>query len=95
MIFLQGIAIFAKSWYNKNRAYDFGSFHRGRRKGYLMSYRIFARDPALLPFEKDIQLRMDNYARTKKSLLRGEKSLSDFANAHEYFGFHKTEKGWA
>ena len=59
-----------------------------------MSYRIFARDPALLPFEKDIQLRMDHYARTRRRLVGARGDLLDFANGHEYFGFHKTEDGW-
>ena len=58
-----------------------------------MPYKIFEYDPALKPFEKDIELRMENYAR-KRSELVGEGSLCDFANGHEYFGFHKTENGW-
>ena len=59
-----------------------------------MEYKIFEYDPHLLPFEKDIKLRMENYSRKKKQLLKGEKSLSEFANGHEYFGFHKTARGW-
>ena len=59
-----------------------------------MQYKIFEYDPLLLPFEKDIQLRMDNYARKKKQLLKGGQTLSEFANGHEYFGFHKTNQGW-
>ena len=59
-----------------------------------MSYRIFARDPALLPFEKDIQLRMDHYARTRRRLVGARGDLLDFANGHQYFGFHRTEAGW-
>ncbi len=59
-----------------------------------MSYKIFEYDPYLLPFEADIEQRMLNY-RTKKRELVGESgSLCDFANGHEYFGFHKTEDGW-
>jgi len=59
-----------------------------------MSYRILEIDPYLKPYEKDIALRMDNYKRTKKALLGKDKSLIDFANAHQYFGFHRTESGW-
>ena len=59
-----------------------------------MSYRILQIDPSLKPFEKDIELRMANYKRVKKELLGKDKSLEDFANAHQYFGFHRTETGW-
>ncbi|MBR2340862.1 MAG: alpha amylase C-terminal domain-containing protein [Clostridia bacterium] len=59
-----------------------------------MKYKIFEYDPYLLPFEKDIRLRMENYVRKKKELLKDEQSLSEFANGHEYFGFHQTERGW-
>jgi len=58
-----------------------------------MSYRILQIDPTLTPFERDINLRMKNYKRTKKELLGGQ-SITDFANAHHYFGFHRTETGW-
>ncbi len=56
-------------------------------------YPIIERDSALRPFEKDIKLRMDNYWRTRRALV-GEGRLSDFANAHEYYGFHHTDSGW-
>ena len=59
-----------------------------------MSYKIFKHDPYLLPFEADIELRMDNYARKKRELVGTGGKLCDFANGHEYFGFHKTEDGW-
>ncbi|MBQ8439594.1 MAG: 1,4-alpha-glucan-branching enzyme, partial [Clostridia bacterium] len=59
-----------------------------------MSYRIFEHDPSLLPFERDIDQRMKNYEWKKKELVGEEGSLSDFANGHEYFGFHKTKDGW-
>ncbi len=59
-----------------------------------MSYKILEIDPYLLPFEKDIQLRMDNYTRKREELVGKKGKLSDFANGHEYFGFHKTEDGW-
>ena len=59
-----------------------------------MPYKIFEHDPGLLPFEKDIELRMDNYARKREELVGKGGNLRDFANGHEYFGFHKTENGW-
>ncbi len=58
-----------------------------------MKYRIFERDKALIPFEKHIRARMDSFKAKKNELTQGG-SLCDFANAHEYFGFHKTEDGW-
>ncbi|MBR0159812.1 MAG: alpha amylase C-terminal domain-containing protein [Oscillospiraceae bacterium] len=55
-------------------------------------YRIVQYDKALKPYEKDIELRMDNYKRTRAMLTEG--SLSDFANAWQYYGFHRTADGW-
>ena len=59
-----------------------------------MSYRIFEYDPGLLPYERDIDQRMKNYARKRRELVGEDGSLCDFANGHEYFGFHKTKDGW-
>ncbi len=59
-----------------------------------MEYKIFKRDPLLLPYKEDVEKRMHNYYSAKGAILSSAKSLNDFANAHEYFGFHKTEKGW-
>ncbi|MBQ4066351.1 MAG: 1,4-alpha-glucan-branching enzyme, partial [Clostridia bacterium] len=59
-----------------------------------MSYRIIKIDPYLAPFEKDIDLRMNAYKDKRSQLLKKGESLSDFANAHNYFGFHRTEEGW-
>ena len=59
-----------------------------------MSYKIFKYDPQLLPYKKDIELRMDNYRKKRNELVNDTDSLCDFANGHEYFGFHKTESGW-
>ena len=56
-------------------------------------YQILERDKALLPFARDIEQRMDRYWGTRHALTRGG-SLSDFANAHEYYGFHHTHEGW-
>ena len=59
-----------------------------------MKYRIFKRDPNLLPYECDINARMENYRRKKNELLTDGGNLCDFANGHEYFGFHKSDNGW-
>lgn len=56
-------------------------------------YRIFKLDPWIEPYEDDIRLRMSEYEKTKSQLLNGG-SLVDFANAHEYFGFHRVHNGW-
>jgi len=56
-------------------------------------YPIIERDKALLPFAGDIEQRVNNYRRTRARLV-GDGALSDFANAHEYYGFHHTNDGW-
>ena len=60
----------------------------------MMSYQIFEIDPALIPYKADIEARMENYARKREELLKNADSLCDFANAYQYFGFHKTKNGW-
>ena len=57
-------------------------------------YGLIERDPALAPFESDIELRMTRYNDKKKELLKNEKSLNDFANAHKWYGFHREKDGW-
>lgn len=59
-----------------------------------MSYRIIEIDPMLKSFEDDINLRMDNYNHKKNELLGKNQSMVDFANGHNYFGFHRTKKGF-
>ena len=59
-----------------------------------MSLKILKYDPLLLPFEADLELRMQKYADKKKQLVGNTGKLCDFANGHEYFGFHKTKDGW-
>ena len=58
-----------------------------------MRHKIFQYDKYLRPYEKDFDLRQENYARKLAELTPGQ-SLFDFANGHKYFGFHKCEKGW-
>lgn len=57
-------------------------------------YPIVERDPALLPFNNDIDLRMKRYFSKKNSLLKMGEGLKDFANGHQYFGIHQSDNGW-
>ncbi|MBQ9845827.1 MAG: alpha amylase C-terminal domain-containing protein [Oscillospiraceae bacterium] len=57
-------------------------------------YRILELNPQLEPFKGDIDLRMALYNNTKNRLLGDGQTLNDFANAHHYYGFHRTESGW-
>ena len=59
-----------------------------------MKHKIIALDPILGYFEKDLDLRMRNFRAAKKRLLGPGQKLTDFANGHLYFGFHKQEDGW-
>lgn len=49
-------------------------------------YRILELNPQLMSFSSDIDLRMNLYHNTKRRLLGDKLTLSDFANAHDYFG---------
>ena len=55
-----------------------------------MKPRILKIDPYLAPYKADIDLRMSRY--NEKIARLGD--LREFANAHLYFGFHKTKDGW-
>ena len=55
--------------------------------------KILEIDPYLAPFEDDLNLRIKLF-KDKKKQLAGRKKLADFANAHHYFGFHRTASGW-
>ncbi len=59
----------------------------------VLTPKIIKIDPYLAPYKDDLLLRMNNF-KNKKSELCGEKSLNDFANGHNFFGFHKTNDGW-
>lgn len=59
-----------------------------------MGYKILEIDPYLQPYEKDINLRMENLKRKKQQLFGNGGNLVDFANGYEYFGFHRTKDGW-
>ena len=60
-----------------------------------MGYKILEYDSLLKNYyEKDIELRVNDYKRKKKELLGRGETLCDFANGAEYFGFHRTSDGW-
>ncbi len=59
-----------------------------------MDYNILKIDPYLASYSADISLRMNNLEQKTKELLPNGGSLLEFANAHHYFGFHKTADGW-
>ena len=57
-------------------------------------YKILELNPQLAPFSSYIDERMALYQKTKKAILPKGSNLCDFANAHEYFGFHHVKGGW-
>ncbi len=59
----------------------------------FLTPKIIKIDPYLAPHKEDLLLRINNY-KNKKQELCGDGSLLDFANGHNFFGFHKTKKGW-
>lgn len=59
-----------------------------------MKLGIINTDPSLEPFRGDLELRMQNFLAAKETLLQPGQTLADFANAHLYFGFHRTQEGW-
>ena len=56
--------------------------------------KILEIDPYLIPFENDINLRTELYLKKKKELLGSSKKIKNFANGHNFFGFHRTRTGW-
>ena len=56
--------------------------------------KILQYDPHLVPFKKDIALRMENYRNIKARLLGNHQTLADFACGHLFYGFHQTDDGW-
>ncbi len=59
-----------------------------------MKHMIFRYDPLLKQYEKDFDLRKENFENKKAELLKNHNSLRDFASGYLYFGFHKTKDGW-
>ena len=57
-------------------------------------YRVLELNPQLVPFAGDIDLRMYLYRATKNRILAEGQTLNEFANAHNYYGFHHVDGGW-
>ena len=55
---------------------------------------IIRHDPWLEPYSDAINGRHEDAVRKEKELAGKGGSLFDFANAHQYFGLHKTRSGW-
>ena len=55
---------------------------------------ILKNDPWLEPFRVAIEGRHEDALRKERELTGGERSLSDFANGHHFFGLHRTDQGW-
>lgn len=51
-------------------------------------------DPWIKDYKNDIDLRMEEFKKQKSKLLKKGEKLKDFANAHNYYGIHKTKDGW-
>ncbi len=63
-------------------------------KGEAAMYRILELNPEIQRYADDIELRMESYRRTKSALLWRGETLSDLANAHEFYGIHHVDGGW-
>ena len=57
-------------------------------------YQITEIDPWLAPHAGDIELRMNRFKEKRYQLVGEAGKLTDFANGHLYFGFHRTPDGW-
>ena len=57
-------------------------------------YKILDLNPQLASFAGDIDLRMSLYRATKGRILAEGQTLNDFANAPNFYGFHRVEGGW-
>ncbi len=51
-------------------------------------------DPWLVPFKDELELRMSRYHEMLTRLTNDQKSIEDYADGYDYFGFHRTETGW-
>lgn len=56
--------------------------------------KIFEKDTILNHFKDDINLRIENYHSKRREILTDKLDLYEFANMHEFYGFHKTRTGW-
>ncbi len=52
------------------------------------------RDPFLIPYTDVLSRRLKHILETEEKLISGRRSLSDFAQGHEYFGLHFRNGEW-
>ncbi len=64
---------------------------KAKRKSRL---KLIKNDPWLEPFTDAIEGRHQDAIRKETELTANGKTLREFANAYEYFGLHRTDKGW-
>ena len=58
-------------------------------------YEIMRIDPWLSPYRRDIDMRMEQYEATRAALtVSGRIPLPEFANGHNFYGFHKKSGQW-
>jgi len=57
-------------------------------------YRVLELNPQMKPYTEDIERRMQLYRNVCDRILGEKDTLTDFANAHHYYGFHHAENGW-
>ena len=55
---------------------------------------ILKNDSWLAPYAAAIEGRHNDVIRKERELTSETGSLADFANAHQYFGLHRTRSGW-
>ncbi|MBO5953832.1 MAG: alpha amylase C-terminal domain-containing protein [Oscillospiraceae bacterium] len=60
----------------------------------VMEHKIYKIDKLLRYYKGDLDQRMINYANKKNELLQPGQTLSDFANGHLFYGFHRERNGW-
>ena len=60
----------------------------------MKPWKLLQYDPYLQGFSQDVDLRMEHYRQTLSRILPKDGALTDFANGHRYFGFHKEKDRW-
>ena len=60
----------------------------------MESLPIIKNDPWLEPYAPAIEGRHNDAINKERELVRNDGSLEAFANAHSYFGLHRTADGW-
>ena len=57
-------------------------------------YRVLELNPYLYPYADYIEHRVAFYHETRRKLVADGECLSDIANLHKYYGFHRENGGW-